>query len=234
MPRSGLSPAPPNPEVSASHRDICSLADRKPILRNRRPETPATDELGERSYDLRGRLLRQVKQGHRRSIGRYRVLIQAATIRRGRRRRWLLLSDCRRRWVALRALYAAGRCRPRATISSSLPWRSSGAGSSPLARRSSERHRRLGPAVQRQLGHAHLGITSIYLQGIDTRKIVDTVHHRRPPGDLSERRSAAITMPSRGRRITGTPHQVNASDTAERYPCCPEGSPRRPPYARAP
>ena len=51
------------------------------------------DELGERSHDLRGRLLRQVKQGHRRSIGRYRVLVQAATIRRGRRRRWLLLSD---------------------------------------------------------------------------------------------------------------------------------------------
>ena len=25
------------------------------------------------------------------------------------------------------------------------------------------------------------GITSIYLQGIDTREIVDTVHHRRPP-----------------------------------------------------
>ena len=52
-----------------------------------------TDELGERSHDLRGRLLRQEKQGHRRSIGRYRVLMQAATIRRGRRRRWLLLSD---------------------------------------------------------------------------------------------------------------------------------------------
>ncbi len=34
------------------------------------------------------------------------------------------------------------------------------------------------PIIQRQLGHAHLGITSIYLQGIDTREIVDTVHHR--------------------------------------------------------
>jgi hypothetical protein len=51
------------------------------------------DELGERSRDLRGRLLRQVKQGHGRSIGRYRVLMQAATIRRGRCRRWLLLPD---------------------------------------------------------------------------------------------------------------------------------------------
>ena len=37
------------------------------------------------------------------------------------------------------------------------------------------------PIIQRQLGHAHLGITSIYLQGIDTREIVDTVHDRRPP-----------------------------------------------------
>jgi len=33
------------------------------------------------------------------------------------------------------------------------------------------------------LSRAHLGITSIYLQGIDTREIVDTVHHRRPPLD---------------------------------------------------
>ena len=37
------------------------------------------------------------------------------------------------------------------------------------------------PIIQRQLGHAHLGITSVYLQGIDTREIVDTVHSRRPP-----------------------------------------------------
>lgn len=38
------------------------------------------------------------------------------------------------------------------------------------------------PINQRQLGHyAHLGIMSIHLQGIDTREIVDTVHHRRPP-----------------------------------------------------
>jgi hypothetical protein len=31
------------------------------------------------------------------------------------------------------------------------------------------------PIIQRQLGHAHLGITSIYLQGIDTPEIVDTI-----------------------------------------------------------
>ena len=35
--------------------------------------------------------------------------------------------------------------------------------------------------VQRQLGHANLGVTSIYLQGIDNAEIIDTVHSRRPP-----------------------------------------------------
>jgi len=37
------------------------------------------------------------------------------------------------------------------------------------------------PIIQRQRGQANVGITSIYLEGIDTREIVDTVHHRRPP-----------------------------------------------------
>lgn len=35
--------------------------------------------------------------------------------------------------------------------------------------------------IQRQLGHANLGITSIYLQGIDSAAIIDTVHARRAP-----------------------------------------------------
>jgi site-specific recombinase XerD len=35
--------------------------------------------------------------------------------------------------------------------------------------------------IQRQLGHAHLGITSSYLQGIDSAEIVDSVHHRPAP-----------------------------------------------------
>jgi site-specific recombinase XerD len=35
--------------------------------------------------------------------------------------------------------------------------------------------------IQRQLGHSNLGITSIYLQGIDNAKIIDTVHARRAP-----------------------------------------------------
>jgi site-specific recombinase XerD len=35
--------------------------------------------------------------------------------------------------------------------------------------------------IQRQLGHANLGITSVYLQGIDSIEIISTVHGRRSP-----------------------------------------------------
>jgi site-specific recombinase XerD len=35
--------------------------------------------------------------------------------------------------------------------------------------------------IQRQLGHANLGTTSIYLQGIDIEEIIATVHARRAP-----------------------------------------------------
>jgi site-specific recombinase XerD len=37
------------------------------------------------------------------------------------------------------------------------------------------------PVIQRQLGHAHLGVTSTYLQGIDTSEIINTIHARRAP-----------------------------------------------------
>jgi integrase len=35
--------------------------------------------------------------------------------------------------------------------------------------------------IQRQLGHSNLGITSIYLQGIDNAEIIDTVRARHAP-----------------------------------------------------
>jgi integrase/recombinase XerD len=35
--------------------------------------------------------------------------------------------------------------------------------------------------IQRQLGHADLGVTSIYLQGIDNVEIINAVHRRRAP-----------------------------------------------------
>jgi site-specific recombinase XerD len=35
--------------------------------------------------------------------------------------------------------------------------------------------------IQRQLAHSNLGITSVYLQGIDSGEIIETVHARRAP-----------------------------------------------------
>jgi site-specific recombinase XerD len=35
--------------------------------------------------------------------------------------------------------------------------------------------------IQRQLGHSDLGITSVYLQGIDSGEIIETVHARHAP-----------------------------------------------------
>ena len=35
--------------------------------------------------------------------------------------------------------------------------------------------------IQRPLGHSNLGITSVYLQGIDNAEIIETVHTRRVP-----------------------------------------------------
>jgi site-specific recombinase XerD len=35
--------------------------------------------------------------------------------------------------------------------------------------------------IQRQLGHVNLGVTSVYLQGIDSAEIIDIVHARRAP-----------------------------------------------------
>jgi site-specific recombinase XerD len=35
--------------------------------------------------------------------------------------------------------------------------------------------------IQRQLGHSNLGITSVYLQGIDNAEIIEIVHARRAP-----------------------------------------------------
>jgi site-specific recombinase XerD len=34
--------------------------------------------------------------------------------------------------------------------------------------------------IKRQLGHANLGTTSVYLQGIDIEEIISIVHTRRP------------------------------------------------------
>jgi len=48
--------------------------------------------------------------------------------------------------------------------------------------------------IQRQLGHRNLGVTSIYLQGIDADEIIQTVHGRRPPMIPG---SVGLTLPRR-------------------------------------
>jgi integrase/recombinase XerD len=35
--------------------------------------------------------------------------------------------------------------------------------------------------IQRQLGHANLRVTSVYLQGIDNTEVISAVHSRRAP-----------------------------------------------------
>ena len=42
-------------------------------------------------------------------------------------------------------------------------------------------HPCLTAASSAQLGHSNLGITSVYLQGIDNAEIIETVHARRAP-----------------------------------------------------
>ena len=51
--------------------------------------------------------------------------------------------------------------------------------------------------IQRQLGHSNLGITSVYLQGIDSAEIIDTVHARRAPMSRSARRLGSDQQESR-------------------------------------
>jgi integrase-like protein len=89
------------------------------------------------------------------------------------------------------------------------------------------------PIIQRQLGHAHLGITSIYLQGIDTREIVETVHHRRPPVIPASAGRGHSATPERGLVLgaTSLPAIATSMSTTtprlpERYPCCPQSAAR--------
>jgi integrase len=47
--------------------------------------------------------------------------------------------------------------------------------------------------IQRQLGHAHLEITSVYLRGIDNTEIIRAIHQRPAPMI-----SATASIPTRG------------------------------------
>jgi hypothetical protein len=54
--------------------------------------------------------------------------------------------------------------------------------------------------IQRQLGHRNLGVTSIYLQGIDPEEIIETVHARRPPMIPA---SVGLALPARSMIAVG-------------------------------
>jgi hypothetical protein len=54
--------------------------------------------------------------------------------------------------------------------------------------------------IQRQLGHSNLGITSVYLQGIDNAEIIDTVHTRRAPMIPVSTSLRALTHPGAAHR----------------------------------
>jgi len=65
--------------------------------------------------------------------------------------------------------------------------------------------------IQRQLGHADLRITSIYLQGIDSSEIISTVHGRPSPtisatAGLQMTRDQSATGSADPRRSTPTTH----------------------------
>ena len=53
--------------------------------------------------------------------------------------------------------------------------------------------------IQRQLGHSNLGITSVYLQGIDSGEIIETVHGATSADDSGERIRATLIIGA-GRR----------------------------------
>ena len=70
--------------------------------------------------------------------------------------------------------------------------------------------------IQRQLGHRNLGVTSIYLQGIDPDEIIQTVHARRAPLIPASVGLAlhAVTAPFRNRS-----RPVHRLDGIGRCPC---------------
>ena len=60
--------------------------------------------------------------------------------------------------------------------------------------------------IQRQLGRANLGVTSIYLQGIDSAEIIDTAGLPARAGDLGNRRTHTEAVgPSKGGPLASRP-----------------------------
>jgi hypothetical protein len=78
--------------------------------------------------------------------------------------------------------------------------------------------------IQRQLGHSNLGITSVYLQGIDNAEIIETVHARRAPMiPVTTSRSAltgtTLTTATLAQRSAPTPTGPSLHARSPQRPC---------------
>jgi integrase len=80
--------------------------------------------------------------------------------------------------------------------------------------------------IQRQLGHSNLGITSVYLQGIDNAEIIETVHARHQPmiqSQPSHRADKSLARRCRSSRIA-----IANPEAAEALPTRPKRKRFRP------
>jgi hypothetical protein len=125
-----------------------------------------------------GMIAQTVAHGEGHPVGTTRAVADAALHTAGRR---TVLRPARTHWWAA----LGGSRRPRPTTRRGPPRR----GTTPLRPtpvaprpRGGDVARGCPPAgIQRQLGHANLAITSVYLRGIDNTEIVHTVHERPAP-----------------------------------------------------
>ena len=69
--------------------------------------------------------------------------------------------------------------------------------------------------IQRQLGHANLGITTVYLQGIDSSEIIRTVHAR--PSPTISATAGCGPRPNRRWRRWGEERLLGAVDLDESF-----------------
>ena len=80
--------------------------------------------------------------------------------------------------------------------------------------------------IQRQLGHTNLGITSIYLQGIDNTEIIDTVHARRAPMALRRQLAPVLTpRPAAGKRRVPRRRPSSRSPAGNPVASCSQNAP---------
>jgi hypothetical protein len=72
--------------------------------------------------------------------------------------------------------------------------------------------------IQRQLGHANLGTTSVCLQGIDTEEIIATRPRATGPDDVRHRRAATLSDPTAKRERPGAAASSTSKQASARAP----------------